>query len=292
MCAHYEAWLAQMHDLEARLRAEYSAWVPDSTSEPSLLDSKGQVPWQSAAYWAARCVPVIKTMTQSFTRPRDGSAKTPEFWQKPTRKGDVDDSDVAESSSSSSSDGFFGLCPDDDDLQDPVSGFKRESGDVCGELPREAEALENLFLCANAFKGTGREAIYCKLPHEHWREKGVGRLSAHNLINSASSSLFDTHSLADISVDQWHADQKAYFAALNKHDQEPDNVSSASESDSDLDPEDDLSPPTKKSPSELQVRLDACRHELRIFLQADGTPKKCCLADCLRRLAQRIVYCS
>ena len=42
-------------------------------------------------------------------------------------------------------------------------------------------------------------------------------------------------------------------------------VSSASENDSDLDPEDDLPPPTKKSPSELQVRLDACRHELRIF---------------------------
>ena len=139
-------------------------------------------------------------------RPRDGSAKTPKFWQKPIRKGDIDDSDGAESCSSSSSDGFFGLCPDDD-----------------------------------------------------------GRLSAHNLTNSASSSLFDTHSLADISVDQWHADQKAYFAALNKHDQEPDNVSCASENDSDLDPEDDLPPPTKKSPSELQVRLDACRHELRIF---------------------------
>ena len=88
--AYFVKWHAHQLTLETAVKQQYAHCDLSSNQAKAtpLLDETGSVPWQSEQYWAARCMPVMRTMTQSFRRRKDTTGDIPTHWRPP------DDADV------------------------------------------------------------------------------------------------------------------------------------------------------------------------------------------------------
>ena len=89
---YFDTWYKKQEALEAQVKQQYAEQglavaqddlVSNQDTEQTLLASDGSVPWQSAPYWAARCMPVMRTMRQSFRRHKDTSGSVPTHWMPP-----------------------------------------------------------------------------------------------------------------------------------------------------------------------------------------------------------------
>ena len=166
-------------------------------------------------------------MMLSFARQQDSTAAPPSFFKAPGAPDD--DVSITEESTSDESEGpvFPEVhepgAPDD---EGPLRGIAKVVGNPCGQLPSDADALQQLMLCEDMLKGTGREAVYCRLPHTTWKKSAVGLIPSSSLVARVAEAGFDACGLAHVDIEQWHSDQKAYFAKLNKYEADPSRRSS------------------------------------------------------------------
>ena len=205
----FEKWFAHMGALSLQVRREYQARTL-AEGQTSFLCADGSVSWHSSHYWAARSVPVMKTMRTSFTKQKDSTDKTPTFFHSPG-----DTADVESETDQSNFEEASVVAPvrdrGDSDDDGPLRGIAKVVGNPCGKLPSEPDALKQLMLCEDMLKGYGKEARYCRLTHSTWKESAVGLIKSSSLVARVVQAPFDVSGLAHVDIDKWHSDQTDYF---------------------------------------------------------------------------------
>ena len=211
----------------------------------------------------------MQTMMLSFARQQDSTAAPPSFFQAPGAPDD--DVSITEESTSDESEGpdfpdavHEPGAPDD---EGPLRGIAKVVGNPCGQLPSDADALQQLMLCEDMLKGTGREALYCRLPHTTWKNSAVGLIPSSSLVARVAEAGFDACALAHFDIEQWHSDQTAYFAKLNKYESDPTVVEDPLEDDPHDVPAASADPHCVTSPAKLwKQNLDTCREAMDVAL--------------------------
>ena len=148
--AYFEKWRARQGALETEVKQQYSHFdlAPTQAMAKPLLEENGSVPWQSEQYWAARCMPVLRTMTQSFRRRKDTTGDIPTHWLPP------DDADVElteeEASEAESVRGGVRIDDDSDGENDPFRGSADTVNNPCGDIIGSANTASEMLGCHQA----------------------------------------------------------------------------------------------------------------------------------------------